>query len=137
MNGPFKTSFGFTKLVVEDGEAMAEYYHQVYGLNKQHRVQTDGSSPIGPIREVIMGRGTEMSAESLVMLKFLNQPAPRDRGVLLGFITEDLDALEKRVAANGGQSLGPIRSMPEHGVRVLFTTDPEGHLSENVEMIKA
>jgi len=137
MSGPFKTSFGFTKLVVDDEEAMAEYYHQVYGLNKQHRVQTDGSSPIGAIREVIMGPGTEMSGESLVMLKFLGKPAPRDREVILGFITEDLDALEKRAAANGGKSLGPIKSMPEHGVRVLFTTDPEGRLCENVELIKA
>lgn len=137
MSNPFKTSFGFTKLIVDDEEAMAEYYNQVYGLIKQHRVQTDGVGGVGPLREIIMGQGPDMSNESLIMLKFLDRPAPREREVILGFITEDLEALEQRVAAHGGKSLGPIRSMPEHGVRVLFTSDPEGRLCENVEMIKA
>lgn len=130
-----KASFGFTKLIVDDEEAQAEYYHQVYGLNKLHRVQNDDSGAAGPIREVIMGPGETMSSESLVMFKFIDRPAPRDQEVILGFITDDLDALAERVLAHGGKHNGPIKSMPEHGVRVLFTTDPEGRLSENVELL--
>lgn len=137
MNDSRKASFGFTKLIVDDEEAMAEYYHQVYGLNKLQRVQNSESGAMGPIREVIMGPGESMSSESLVMFKFLDRPAPRDQEVILGFITEDLDALVERVAANGGKALSAIKSMPEHGVRVVFTTDPEGRLSENVELIRA
>jgi len=73
-----KASFGFTKLIVGDEEAMAEYYHQVYGLNKLQRVQNEESGAMGPIREVIMGPGETMSQESLIMFKFLDRPAPRE-----------------------------------------------------------
>lgn len=135
MKGHRKASFSFTKLIVDDEEAMAEYYHQVYGLNKLHRVENPQSGADGPIREVIMGPGETMSSESLVMFKFLDRPAPRDQEVILGFVTEDLDALAERVLANGGKHAGPTKTMPEHGVRVLFTTDPEGRLSENVELL--
>lgn len=136
MKGARKASFGFTKLIVDDEERMAEYYHQVYGLNKLHRVQNEESGALGPLREVIMGPGEAMSSESLVMFKFLDRPAPRDQEVILGFITEDLDELAERVLAHGGKHVGEIKSMPQYGVRVLFTTDPEGRLSENVEMLE-
>jgi len=131
-----KASFSFTKLIVDDEEAMAEYYHQVYGLHKQLRVQGEAGGLGSPFREIIMGPDETMSAESLVMFKFLDRPAPRDQEAILGFITDDLDALASRVLAHGGQHQGQMKSMPEHGVRVLFTTDPEGRLSENVEMLK-
>ena len=135
MKGSKKATFSFTKLIVDDEEAMAEYYHQVYGLNKLHRVAGEDSAAGGPFREIIMGPGEGMSAESLTLFKFLDRPAPRDQEAILGFITEDLDALTERVIANGGKLVQQPRSMPEHGVRVLFTTDPEGRLSENVEML--
>lgn len=135
MTATRKASFSFTKLIVDDEEAQAEYYSQVYGLNKLHRVQNDGSGAGGAIREIIMGPGDTMSAESLVMFKYVDRPAPRDQEVILGFVTEDLDALAERVLAHGGRHVGPVRSMPEHGVRVIFTTDPEGRLSENVELL--
>lgn len=137
MNEKSKSSFGFTKLIVADEEAMAEYYHQVYGLEKLQRVQEDNPDSIGPIREVIMGRSDGTYGESLVMFKFLDRPAPRDQEAILGFITEDLDALAERVKAHGGKLIGEIKSMHEHGVRVVFSTDPEGRLSENVQMIAA
>lgn len=132
-----KAIFSFTKLIVDDEERMAEYYHQVYGLNKLQRVQEADSGAVGPIREVIMGPGETMSAESLVMIKFVDKPAPRDQEVILGFITDDLDALAERVLVHGGTHVGPIKAMPQHGVRVLFATDPEGRLSENVELLNA
>lgn len=135
MKGDRKARFSFTKLIVDDEEAMAEYYHQVYGLNKLQRVENPQSGAGGPIREVIMGPGDTMSSESLILFKFLDRPAPRDQEVILGFVTEDLDALAERVLAQGGKHVSPIESMPQHGVRVLFTTDPEGRLSENVELL--
>lgn len=129
------TRFGFTKLIVQDEEAMAAYYGAVYGLNSLHRVESGDPAVMGRLREVIMGPGESMGAESLTMINFLDRPAPRDREVILGFITTDLDALAERVLAHGGRHVGLVREMPEHGVRVLFTSDPEGRLSENVEMM--
>jgi len=136
VQGTRKATFGFTKLIVDDEEAMAEYYHQVYGLNKLHRVAGKESAAGGPFREIIMGPGETMGAESLTMFKFLDRQAPSQQETILGFTTEDLDALAERVRANGGKLVDKIWDMPEHGVRVLFTTDPEGRLSENVQILK-
>lgn len=136
MKGSRKASFTFTKLIVDDEEAMAEYYHQVYGLNKQHRVAGAESAAGGPFREIIMGPGETMSTESLTLFKFTDRPAPRDQETILGFTTEDLDALAARVLEHGGKHVDKIWTMTEHGVRVLFSTDPEGRLSENVELLK-
>lgn len=136
MTAARKAMFSFTKLIVNDEEKMARYYHEVYGLNALQRVQGESSAAGEPFREIIMGPGEAMSSEeSLVMFRFTGRPAPRDQECILGFLSEDLDALVARIAANGGTLVGPIKSMPEHGIRVVFATDPEGHLSENVQMV--
>jgi len=70
-----------------------------------------------------------------VMLKYVNRPAPPIGEVLLGFITPDLAALLKRVSASGGKVVQEARDMPEHGVRVAFVTDPEGHMAEVVQLL--
>jgi catechol-2,3-dioxygenase len=46
-------SYSFTKLVVQDLEAMARYYRDVYGLDQHQRVtaEIDGA----PIDEIILG----------------------------------------------------------------------------------
>jgi hypothetical protein len=133
-----KARFGFTKLIVDDEEKLAAYYDGVYGLKAAQRVQGDAGGLGEPFREIILGPDGEMSPEeSLVLFKLVDRAAPRDQESILGFITEDLDALVERITAHGGTLAGPIQSMPEHGVRVVFATDPEGHLSENVEMISA
>ena len=85
-----------------------------------------------PIPVLALAFGLLTRYTSLVAV---DRTPPRDQESILGFISEDLDALADRITANGGSLAGPIKSMPEHGVRVLFATDPEGHLSENVEMI--
>ena len=133
-----KARFGFTKLVVDHEEKLAVYYQEVYGLSPAQRLQGDAGGLGEPFREIILGPGGELSPdESLVLFKFVDRAAPRDQESILGFITEDLDALVERIQANGGSLAGPLRSMPEHGVRVVFSTDPEGHLCENVELISA
>ena len=97
-----KARFSFTKLIVDDEEKMATYYHEVYGLNAIQRVQGESSAAGEPFREIIMGPGDAMSPdESLVMFKFIGRPAPRDQESILGFITEDLDALVARGGAAG------------------------------------
>jgi hypothetical protein len=110
----------------------------VYGLNAVMRVQGESACGDERFREVILGPGKGMSQEeSLVMFRFVDRPAPRDQESILGFVTEDLDALVARVVAHGGKVVAPIKAMPEHGIRVVFTSDPEGHLAENVQMVPA
>lgn len=134
--GTRKVRFGFAKLIVDDEEKLAAYYGAVYGLEAVERVQGDAGGLGEPFREIMLGPDGRLSPEeSLVLFKFVDRAAPRDQESILGFITEDLDALAERICAQGGAAVGPIQSIPDHGVRVLFATDPEGHLSENVEMI--
>ena len=124
---------GFAKLICRDEEAMANYYMAVYGYGLVQRVASESDGE--PFREVILAPGGDWSRGSLVMFNFTDRAAPRDQQVILGFVVEDLDAVAKAIVANGGKLVGPIRDEPEHGVRLVFATDPEGALSENVQML--
>lgn len=136
MSSTRKARFGFTKLIVDDEERLARYYEAVYGLAPVERVEGDVGGLGEPFREIMLGPGGALSPdESLVLFKFVDRAAPRDQESILGFIAEDLDVLTRRITEQGGRVAGPIRSMPEHGVRVVFSTDPEGHLCENVELL--
>jgi len=123
----------FSKLICRDEEAMATYYSGVYGLGLVQRVAgtTDGEA----FREVILAPGGDWTKGTLVMFNFVDRPAPRDQQVILGFTVDDLDALVAKIEANGGKLVGPIREEKDHGVRVVFATDPEGALSENVQLL--
>jgi len=123
----------FTKLICRDEEAMAAYYGAVYGLDVVQRVAGDSDGE--PYREVILAPGGDWTKGSLVMFNFTARQAPRDQQVILGFTVADLDDLVTRIEANGGRLVGPIRNEPEHGVRVVFSVDPEGALCENVQML--
>ena len=123
----------FTKLICRDEEAMAAYYSAVYGLEIVQRVQ--GESDGEPFREVILAPGGDWTKGTLVMFNFTARPAPRDQQVILGFNVENLDETVKRIEAHNGKLRAAIQEMPEHGVRVVFSTDPEGALCENVQML--
>lgn len=123
----------FTKLICRDEEAMAAYYCAVYGLGLVQRV--GGESDGQPFREVILAPDGDWSKGTLVMFNFTEREAPRDQQVILGFTVDDLDALVARIEAHGGKLVGPIREETEHGVRVVFSTDPEGALCENVQVL--
>lgn len=123
----------FAKLICRDEEAMAAYYSAVYGLEIVQRVQ--GESDGEPFREVILAPGGDWTKGSLVMFNFTKRQAPRDQQVILGFTVENLDDVVQRIKAHNGKLRGPIREMPEHGVRVVFSFDPEGALCENVQMM--
>lgn len=133
MNHPAR--FVFTKLVVADEERMAAYYAGVYGMDLISRVEGNSASGAGAFREVILGRSETPHEGSLVIIRFLDRPAPREQECILGFLTDDLDALVARITASGGRLNGEIRELPEHGLRVVFSTDPEGHVAENVQVL--
>lgn len=127
------TTLTFTKLICRDEEAMSAYYTAVYGFELVQRVA--GTSDGEPFREVILAPGGDWSKGTLVMFKFTERDAPRDQQVILGFTVEDINVLADKIVANGGSLVGPIRDESEHGVRLMFSTDPEGALCENVQMI--
>jgi predicted enzyme related to lactoylglutathione lyase len=128
-------AYAFTKLVVHDLEKMAAFYCEAYGLRRIARVQARIGA--APIDEIMLGAGTEVASASLVLLRFVGAPPPASGEVILGFTTGDLAALLDRVRAAGGGVHADARDMPEHGVRVAFATDPEGHLAELVQLLGA
>ena len=127
------TTFGFTKLVVGDLEKMKAFYTNVFGLKQFDRVQADIG--IDPIDEIMLGKDSGFGPGSLVLLRFTELAPPRPGAVILGFITDDLNALVGRVVANGGRLHAAIKEIPEMKVRVAFTKDPEGNLAELVQML--
>jgi predicted enzyme related to lactoylglutathione lyase len=133
MASPPSSQFAFTKLVVANLEEMAAFYCAAYGLRQVGRVRAE----IGTDRidEIMLGAGPEMAPGALVLLRFVDLPAPRDREALLGFTTDDLPALVERVCAAGGTVHAPPKEMPEMNLRVAFVRDPEGHLAELVQLL--
>ena len=126
--------FGFCKLVVDDLERTADFYRRVFGLADWKRVAHDNSATTGgPIDEITF-RSTAAGGPSLTLIKLVDRAPPQTGEAIMGFLTPDLEALLDRATASGGSIATPLRAMPEHGVKVAFVKDPEGHLIEVVEL---
>lgn len=128
------STYTFTKLVVDDLDAMCEYYCTVFGLHPGKRERFEDGVGGEPIDEVALVANPGDPFGALSLLKFeRREPSQRDE-VILGFTTSDLSALLDRVYEAGGTLLGKIKDMPSHQIRVAFARDPEGHLCEIVEL---
>jgi lactoylglutathione lyase len=132
MSKPAPTHFGFTKLIVQDLEKSAAFYTTVCGLKELARVDADVNGR--PISE-IMYNPTGEGGATFVLFKFTGEHRAGSDEVILGFQTENLVEFLARVEAAGGALAQPIREMPEHGIRVAFVKDVEGHLIEVVELL--
>lgn len=126
--------FGFTKLIVGDLEAAADFYTSVCELTELARV--DAEIEGRPISEILFN-ATGKGAATLVLLTYNGQASPAAGEVILGFITKDIDAFVSRVVAAGGRVTQQVARQPQHGVKVAFVRDPEGHLIEVVELLEA
>jgi predicted enzyme related to lactoylglutathione lyase len=129
-----KAHFGFTKLIVNDLEKTVAFYKEVCGLEEWARVSADVDG-----REIdeIMLQPTAENGATLVLWKWRDRDAIVVDEVILGFQTPDVTAFVQRVRDAGGTIVQDIKDMPEHGVRVAFVTDVEGHLIEVVELLQA
>ncbi|MBA4089447.1 MAG: glyoxalase/bleomycin resistance/dioxygenase family protein [Sphingobium sp.] len=127
-----KAHFGFTKLVVQDLEAMAAFYTDVAGLTEMVRVQ----DAVGDrkIDEIIF-QPTAAGGSTFVLFKFLDRSTPANEEVILGFQTPDVVGFVERARANGATVVMDVEVKAEHGVKVAFVSDPEGHLIEVVELL--
>jgi predicted enzyme related to lactoylglutathione lyase len=128
-----ESPFSFTKLIVRDLDAMAAFYRRAYGMHAVRRVT--GHIAGEAIEEVMLSPDPAAPFGVLVLLRYADRPAIATGESILGFTTDDLPALLERVRTSGGRVHDAIRDMPEHGVRVAFATDPEGHLAELVQVL--
>jgi predicted enzyme related to lactoylglutathione lyase len=122
----------FTKLVVADLDASARFYTEVFGVREQRRVHAEIAGR--PIDEILYD-ATGPGGATFGLLRYGDATGPASGEVILGIVTTDVAGVVARVAAAGGTVVEAPHAMPEHGVRVAFVTDVEGHLVEVVELL--
>lgn len=104
--------FGFTKLVVGDLEAAANFYTSVCELTEMARVDAEIEGK--PISE-IMFNATGEGAATFVLLTYNGEPVPKAGEVILGFITTDVDQFVSRVKFAGARSPNRRSGSPSMG----------------------
>jgi len=132
MNSRTTASHTFTKLIVADLEKMAAFYQQVYGLEEIERIESTVGAD--PMEEIMLGKVGEPTGV-LVLLEFRDKAPPEPGEVIVGFVTDDVEAVYAQVLACGGGIHAEIKQEPGSPYKVGLATDPEGHLAEIVEML--
>ncbi len=131
MTGKRISEVAFAKLVVRDLDAMAAFYRAVCGYGEGQRLEDAITGR--PIIEIVFGK-PEGGAE-LILLTFVDGPAPSPSGVMIVFNTPDLDAFQARVLAAGGVVVDPVKPLEFGGnrMRIGIFADIEGYLLEVLE----
>ena len=129
------SQFSFTKIIVADVDRLFAFYRAVFGMAETARVrQGEGDAELD---EIIMGpAGAGYSVPSLVIQRYPNRPIPAPGEATLGFIVADIDRTIKTALAAGATIDQPLRTAAEHGIRVAFIKDPDGHRIEIVQMLQ-
>jgi len=120
----------FMKIIVGDVDRVFDFYNRVLGVEQHIRVRTgEGYEELDEIvSKPVGGEG----GISLAIKRFVNRPAPVPGELQVGFTVENVDATLAAALEMGGSVLKPAVDMPEHGVRVAFFKDLEGHTVEIV-----
>lgn len=119
--------FHFTKILVNDPDALLGFYSAVFGMKEKYRVaQGEGE---GELREIIVTNAAG-GDPTLVLLHYVNRPVPTPGETVIGYTVADLDATVRAAETAGGTVETPPKEMPEHGIVVAFVLDPEGHRLE-------
>jgi len=123
----------FTKIIVADVDRVFEFYRRVLGVEQHIRVrQGEGYDAIDEIVSKPVGAA---SAPTLAIKSFVNRPAPQPGELQIGFVVPSVDKAVEAALAAGGKIDKPAVDQPQHGVRVAFFFDVEGHSVEVVELI--
>lgn len=121
----------FAKTFVQDLDAMASFYEEVFGLVPNNRHQDE---MLGRKVDEITYKATSEGGPALTLIKYLDSTEATVGEAVQGFVTTDIEGLVERAAAAGGRIPDPIRRIEEFGIRVVFVLDPEGHVNEVIQM---
>lgn len=128
-------TFGFTKLVVNDLDALERFYRDVFGMQQIHRVSTDEHKYA--LDEVILSLSGARDTHTLILACYRQRPCPPPGAAWTGFVVSDMAATLAAVERGGGRIEVPVHQNAEHGVLATIAADPEGHLIEIIQMIAA
>lgn len=128
-------AFGFTKLVVNDLDALKRFYHNVFGMQQMHRVSTDEHKYA--LDEVILSLSGALDAHTLILVRYRERPCPPPGAAWTGFVVPDLAVTLAAIEQGGGRIEVPVHRNAEHGVLAAIAADPEGHLIEIIQLVGA
>jgi lactoylglutathione lyase len=113
---------------VDDLDRSAEFYTKALGL--QEKMKLD----LGELHEVMVaGEGDRPAILLVKHAERTSAPEPGNGFEKIVFVTDDVDALHDRVAANGGTSEKAPWNIEKMGIRVALVRDPDGYLIELIE----
>jgi predicted enzyme related to lactoylglutathione lyase len=122
--------FVFTKLVVGDLDRCAKFYEAVCGLKPQARIDAvvDGRE----ITEIVY-EPTAKGGANFVLFAYHDTPRPVTDETIIGFTTDDIEGFAARIRQHGGSVYQGPDDRPEHGLKVAFARDIEGHVIELIQ----
>lgn len=120
-------SHAFTKIIVADLAAMERFYCDGLGLTVRTRIAVD--QPGWALRETVLVVG-DPDGTMLNLVQYLDRPCPVPGETVVGLSVEDIDTVIAAALASGGTLATPPVNIPEHGLRIAYVADPEGHLME-------
>jgi lactoylglutathione lyase len=120
----------FAKIVVGDLPALERFYEAVFGTRVTARIVAGEGE--NALEEVILAMG-DGGGSSLILIRYPARPAPAPGELVVGLTVADVAASVEAAVAAGGAVVVPPVDVPEHGLRLAFVTDPEGHTLELVQ----
>lgn len=123
-----ESAFIFTKIVVADLDRVIPFYCEAIGLRLLNRL----TAPDGDYAQeeaILAGKGAERGP-MLLLVRYLNLPAPAPGSAWTGFSVTDLDATVAAAVRAGGSIVIPRHDAADFGLTVAVIADPEGHLVE-------
>ena len=128
-----KSSVYYFKLVVDDGEVLARFYEDVFGMKEVQRF--DALATEDPHLEIFLSTGSPEGGNQIALLHYTQRPAPPPGEAVIAFMVEDVDAAVAAALAAGGSSTRAAETLPEHSFRYAIIADPEGHCIEVMQVV--
>ncbi|MCP1471671.1 catechol 2,3-dioxygenase-like lactoylglutathione lyase family enzyme [Sphingobium sp. OAS761] len=125
-------SFAFTKIIVADVKAMERFYCDTLGLTVAARIDINERG--WDLEEVVLSVGG--GATQLNLLQYRDRPAPPLGEAVVGLNVDDMDATIAAARAGGGALVTEPVEIPDHGIKICYVADPEGHLLELLQVIR-
>jgi catechol 2,3-dioxygenase-like lactoylglutathione lyase family enzyme len=118
--------FAFTKIIVTDLTAMERFYCDVLGLGVVARIDVNERG--WNLAELVLSVGGGTTQLNLV--QYRDRPAPPLGEAVVGLSVADMDAVIAAAVAGGGSLVTDPVEIPDHGLKICYIADPEGHLLE-------
>jgi lactoylglutathione lyase len=120
-----QTSLFYVKLIVDDPEALAPFYCDVFGMREVRRIFEPEHAR--PHLEIFLSAG---ESEQIVLMKYMNKPTPAPGEVRIALVVKDVNAAVAAAKTAGGDIILPAETLEKHNFRWATIADPEGHTIE-------